>query len=56
MDLLNEHFNAVNAFDVDAIMATFADDALVNDNHREFWGARAIAPARWKRRTSSMPR
>jgi hypothetical protein len=42
MDLITEHFKAVNAFDVDAIMATFADDALVNDNHREFWGADAI--------------
>jgi len=26
-------------------MATFADDALVNDAHREFWGAEAIR--RW---------
>jgi hypothetical protein len=40
--VLAEHVKAVNAFDVDAIMATFADDALVNDNHREFWGTEAI--------------
>ena len=40
-----EHLAAVNAFDEDAIMATFADDALVNDAHREFWGAEAIR--RW---------
>jgi hypothetical protein len=40
-----EHLAAVNAFDEDAIMATFADDALVNDAHREFWGAPAIR--RW---------
>ncbi len=33
---------AVNAFDTAAIVATFADDALVNDNHREFSGADAI--------------
>jgi hypothetical protein len=33
---------AVNAFDEDAIAATFADDALVNDVHREFWGREAI--------------
>ena len=40
-----EHRAAVNAFDEAAIMATFADDALVNDAHREFWGAEAIR--RW---------
>jgi hypothetical protein len=28
--------DAVNAFDIDAVMATFAPDALVNDNHREY--------------------
>jgi hypothetical protein len=37
-----EHVAAVNAFDEDAIVATFAEDALVNDAHREFWGAEAI--------------
>jgi ketosteroid isomerase-like protein len=40
--VLADHISAVNAFDVDAIMSTLADDALVNDNHREFWGAEAI--------------
>ena len=40
-----EHIAAVNAFDEDAIVATFADDALVNDAHREFWGTEAIR--RW---------
>ena len=40
-----EHLAAVNACDEAAIMATFADDALVNDAHREFWGAEAIR--RW---------
>ena len=39
------HIAAVNAGDEDAIMATFADDALVNDAHREFWGAEAVR--RW---------
>ena len=39
------HIAAVNAQDEDAIMATFADDALVNDARREFWGAEAIR--RW---------
>ena len=43
--VLAEHVAAVNAFDEDAIVATFADDALVNDAHREFWGAEAIR--RW---------
>jgi ketosteroid isomerase-like protein len=40
-----EHIAAVNAFDTDAIVATFAQDAMVNDAHREFWGREAIA--RW---------
>ena len=40
--VLAEFIAAVNAFDEDAIMATFADDALVNDAHREFWGREAI--------------
>jgi ketosteroid isomerase-like protein len=40
-----EHVAAVNAFDEDAIVATFADDALVNDARREFWGEQAIR--RW---------
>lgn len=33
-----ELFAAINALDTDAIMGTFADDALVNDVQREFWG------------------
>ena len=40
--VIAEHIAAVNAGDTDAIMATFADDALVNDARREFWGAQAI--------------
>jgi hypothetical protein len=40
--VIADHLKAVNAFDTDAIMTTFSDDALVNDNHREFWGAEAI--------------
>ena len=38
---------AANAFDEDAVVATFADDALVNDVRREFWGRGAIR--RWIR-------
>jgi limonene-1,2-epoxide hydrolase len=37
-----DHVAAVNAFDTEAVVATFADDALVNDNHREFWGTDQI--------------
>ena len=43
--VLAEHVAAVNAFDEDAIVATFADNALVNDAHREFWGRQAVR--RW---------
>jgi hypothetical protein len=37
-----DHIAAVNAFDTDAIMATFATDAYVNDNRREITGLDAI--------------
>jgi len=47
-DLIAAHIAAVNAFDLDAIMATFADDALVNDAQREFSGTDAIRA--WARR------
>lgn len=40
-----EHVLAVSAQDEDAIVATFAEDAFVNDAHREFWGTDAIR--RW---------
>ena len=40
--VLTEHLRAVNAFDLEAILATFAEDALVNDARREFWGIEAI--------------
>jgi hypothetical protein len=46
--VLAGHIAAVNAFDEDAIVATFADEALVNDVHREFWGREAIR--RWAAR------
>ena len=39
------HIAAVNAFDTDAIVATFAKDAYVNDNRREIVGFDAIR--RW---------
>ncbi|MDX6329801.1 MAG: hypothetical protein QOI83_2184 [Streptomycetaceae bacterium] len=40
-----EHIAAINAFDLDAAMATFSDDAYVNDNRREFVGIEAVR--RW---------
>jgi ketosteroid isomerase-like protein len=40
-----EHIAAVNAFDTDRIVDTFATDAYVNDNRREINGAAAIR--RW---------
>lgn len=40
-----DHITAVNAQDTDAIMATFADDAYVNDARREFAGRDVIR--RW---------
>ena len=40
-----EHIAAVNAMDTDAIVATFAADAYVNDARREFAGIEAIR--RW---------
>jgi predicted transcriptional regulator len=36
------HIAAINNFDIDAVMATFAENALVNDVHREFWGQEHI--------------
>ena len=47
-DVIAAHIAAVNTFDLDAIMATFADDALVNDAQREFLGAESIRA--WARR------
>jgi hypothetical protein len=43
--IVAEHIRAVNAFDSDSIVATFAKDAYVNDNKREIVGIEAIR--RW---------
>ena len=40
--VIAQYLAAVNAFDTDAIVATFADDAIVNDASREFRGTDAI--------------
>jgi hypothetical protein len=39
---------ATNSFDVERLMVTFADDALVNDQLRDYWGKAAIR--RWAER------
>ena len=46
--IVAEHVAAINAFDTDAIVDTFTDDALVNDVQREFWGKDEIR--RWVER------
>jgi hypothetical protein len=43
--IVADHIRAVNAFDTEAIVATFAEDAYVNDNRREIRGIDAIR--RW---------
>jgi hypothetical protein len=40
--VIASHIAAINSFEVDAITETFADDALVNDFSREFWGREHI--------------
>jgi hypothetical protein len=40
--IVAEHIAAVNAFDTDRLVNTFAADAYVNDNRREIWGVDAI--------------
>jgi ketosteroid isomerase-like protein len=40
--VVTEFIDAVNAFDTDRIVRTFAADAYVNDNRREIWGTDAI--------------
>lgn len=37
-----EFIRAGNAYDGDALIATFAEDAMANDIQREFWGVKAI--------------
>jgi hypothetical protein len=34
--------DAMNRYDLDGFVKPFADDALVNDRHRQFWGKDAI--------------
>ena len=43
--IVAEHIDAINAADTDRAVATFTEDAFVNDNRREFIGLDAIR--RW---------
>jgi hypothetical protein len=36
------YIQASNTFNLDLLVASFADDALVNDQRRDFWGVAAI--------------
>jgi hypothetical protein len=39
---ISEFVEAANGFDLDRLVATFAHDALVNDQLRDYWGEMAI--------------
>ena len=40
--LVAAYVEATNSFDLERLMATFAEDALVNDQLRDHWGKPAI--------------
>jgi hypothetical protein len=40
--LLAAYVEATNSFDLERLLAIFADDALVNDQLRDYWGKPAI--------------
>ena len=40
--LIARYVEATNSFDLEQLMATFAEDALVNDQLRDYWGKPAI--------------
>jgi hypothetical protein len=39
---VSTYVDATNSFDLERLLATFADDALVNDQLRDYWGKPAI--------------
>ena len=39
---VSAYVEATNSFDLEGLLATFADDALVNDQLRDYWGKPAI--------------
>jgi hypothetical protein len=40
--LIAAYIEATNDFDLERLLATFAEDALVNDQLRDYWGKAAI--------------
>jgi hypothetical protein len=40
--LITAYVEATNSFDLERLMATFVEDALVNDQLRDYWGKPAI--------------
>jgi hypothetical protein len=46
--LVATYVEATNSFDLERLMVTFADDALVNDQLRDYWGKSAITE--WAKR------
>jgi hypothetical protein len=40
--LVAAYVEATNSFDLDGLLALFADDALVNDQLRDYWGKQAV--------------
>jgi hypothetical protein len=40
--LVAAYIEATNGFDLERLLATFAEDALVNDQLRDYWGKAAI--------------
>ena len=40
--LVAAYVEATNSFDLEGLLATFVDDALVNDQLRDYWGKPAI--------------
>jgi ketosteroid isomerase-like protein len=41
--LVAAYVEATNSFDLERLLATFAEDALVNDQLRDYWGKPAIS-------------
>jgi hypothetical protein len=46
--LVGAYVEATNSFDLERLMATFVEDAVVNDQLRDYWGKPAISE--WAKR------
>ena len=51
--LVAAYVEATNSFDLERLLATFAEDALVNDQLRDYWGKPAIRE--WAIRAGLIP-